>query len=526
METGWIRDNIASLKKLYESSTEEQALSSYIISVIRLLNGMVQIMDGGFHRYERIVLGNAIRLFCEHFRQQVQCAIDCVDDVGEKNEIILDIENAVLQIAQVYKNIVDSTANADKRMFMSLAVDTSLYEFSPKLCGLYACMLEWLVRLYDASGTGQQEYAFLIHPTLESNIKAKVLFKKRENSGKVVVVYIPVNILDRTDLVPVIALHEAFHVLTKKERERKHRAKLMLKLALSGIEDCLFRNIILCMNDRSLDQRRKSEFMEIWFGEIKNDFMQECNALDGTDRFWYSENLLPDITKKLLKGLQQAIEYLEQKKFIDLYMCEGGGFKKCVEEYHIMCEQSLRLLQNLHGMIIGDTLYQMLDRYMHILREAYADVACIITAHLEPESYDLAFDRSIQFKIQKRNFKDVDREMRRMLVYDTVICYADEDFNKRWKLNKMKKHEDNTDFGGLWFFNNEKVLNNAGQKWGKCDNIPIIYQECFFYLKACAQNLKEIDKNPHIKQFREKIKSIIANQDEELLTILGGSYGK
>lgn len=141
-------------------------------------------MDGGFHRYERVILGNAIRLFCEHFREQVQCAIDCVDDVKKKYEIILDIEDAVVQIAQVYKNVVDSTANADKRMFMSLAVDTSLYEFSPKLCGLYARMLEQLVQLYDVSGTGQQDYAFLIHPTLESNIKAKVLSRKGKIPGR------------------------------------------------------------------------------------------------------------------------------------------------------------------------------------------------------------------------------------------------------------------------------------------------------------------------------------------------------
>lgn len=526
METEWIKENIVSLKELYKGCTEEQALSSYIISVIRLLNGMVQIMDGGFHRYERIILGNAIKLFCEHFRQQVQSAIDCVDDFGEKNEIILDIEDAVIQIAQVYKNVVDSTANADKRMFMSLAVDTSLYEFSPKLCGLYACMLEWLVQLYDVSGTGQQDYAFLIHPSLESNIKAKVLFKKRENSGKVVVVYIPVNILDQTDLVPVIALHEAFHVLTKKERERKYRARLLMKLALSGIEECLFNDIILCKNDRSLDQKRKNELMEIWFGKIRDNFKQKCNDLDETDRYWYSENLLQSITKKIIKGLQQAIEYLEQKKFIDHYMNEGDGFGKCVEEYHILCEQSMRLLQNMHAMIIGDTLYQMFDRYMHILREAYADVACIITAHLEPKLYDMAFERSIQFKMEKKHFKDVDREMRRMLVYDTVIVYADKDFSQQWKMNKIKKHDENASFGSLWFFNNEKVLNCARQKWVKYDNIPNIYQECFWYLGKCIQNLINIEQNPDINQFREKIKSIIANKDEDFLTILGGSYGK
>ena len=36
MQVEWIKKNIVDLKKLYEKSAGEQALSSYIISVIRL----------------------------------------------------------------------------------------------------------------------------------------------------------------------------------------------------------------------------------------------------------------------------------------------------------------------------------------------------------------------------------------------------------------------------------------------------------------------------------------------------------
>lgn len=213
------------------------------------------------------------------------------------------------------------------------------------------------------------------------------------------VVYIPVNILDQTGLIPVIALHEAFHVLTKKERERRQRAKLLMKVMLSGIEESLFHGVTLCIDDGNCDRRRKNELMEIWFGQIRENFLQECSELDEGDRCWYSENVLQSVTEKLSRGLQQAIEYLEQGKFIDLYMCEtGNGFRKCVEEYQIMSEQSMYILRNMHEMIINDKLYQMLNRYIHILREAYADIACIITAQLEPELYDLAFEFSVQFK--------------------------------------------------------------------------------------------------------------------------------
>lgn len=521
MQVEWIKKNIVDLKKLYEKSAGEQALSSYIISVIRLLNGMVQIANGGFHRYERIILGKAIKSFCEHFQEQVQCALDCVDDVREKNEIILDIEDAVMQIAQVYKNVIDSTANADKRMFMSLAVDTSLYEFSPKLCGLYAHVLEQLVILMDVSGTGQPDYAFLIHPTLESNIKAKVLFKKRENSGKVVVVYIPVNILDQTDLIPVIALHEAFHVLTKRERERKYRARLLMRVMLLGMEDYLFGDVILCEDDKSLDRRRKSQLMEIWFGKIRDDFMRECNELNEDNRCWYGEKLLQSVTRKLIEGLRCAIEFLEQSKFIELYIGEtGNGFKKCVEEYQNMSEKSMYILRNMHKVIIGDTLYKMLDRYIHILQEAYADVACIVIAQLKPELYDMAFECSVQFKTQKKYFKDEDREMRRMLVYDTVIFYSEE-LGQQWRENKIKKHDDDSEFGNLWFYD-ENMLNIARQNREKCVKIPMVYLGCLDYLGKCIQNLQIIAQNHKIDKFRKKLNGIMADRDDVVLKILGG----
>ena len=96
MDNDWIEKNIKALKCLYQNCRDEQAISSYIISVIRLLNGMVQIGQGGFHRYERIILGNAVRMFSEHFQEQVKKAIYCGYEFREKSDIICDIEEAVI----------------------------------------------------------------------------------------------------------------------------------------------------------------------------------------------------------------------------------------------------------------------------------------------------------------------------------------------------------------------------------------------------------------------------------------------
>lgn len=523
MDNGWIEENIKALKCLYQKCREEQAISSYIISVIRLLNGMAQIGQGGFHRYERIILGNAVRMFSEHFQEQVKRALSCEYEFRKKSDIIFDIEEAVILMAQVYKNIVDSTANADKRMFMSLAVDTTLYEFSPKLCGLYACMLEKLVQLYDVSATGQQNYAFLIHPTLENNIKAKVLFSKRENSGKVCVVCIPVNILDQTDFVPVVALHEAFHVLTKKERGRRRRAKMFVEVAVVGIKESLFRGVVLDSVDGEADRCLKKKWMEVWFGEISKELLKRCDEGEEDDRCWYSNNWLNVVYGKMVNGLLSAKTSLLQGGFAESFIQDTyGGFKECVKKYDQINKSSRDIVNNLNSMIVGGQLYDMLAHYMMILKEAYADIACIITARLEPELYDLAFERSVQFKI-KKSFEDCSREMRRMLVYDTIIVHSDDDFRKKWKEQKELKHNSCQGSGGAYYYN-ENMLKVSGQTGRKYDTIPIVYQKCFEYLAECFESLSMIEKHPDIESFRGYLQRILSKQDETFYTMLSGKY--
>lgn len=523
MGNDWIEENIKALKLLYQNCRDEQALSSYIISVIRLLNGMVQIGQGGFHRYERIILGNAVRMFSEHFQEQVKRAINLGYDYREKNDIIVDIEEAVIQMAQVYKNIVDSTANADKRMFMSLAVDTSLYEFSPKLCGLYACMLEKVVQLYDVSATGQQNYAFLIHPTLENNIKAKVLFSKRESSGKVCVVCIPVNILDQTDFVPVVALHEAFHVLTKRERGRKRRAKMFIEVAVVGIKECLFNGVRLDLVVGEVDRRLKKEWMEVWFGKISKELQKRCDEGDDDDRCWYSKKWLNVVYEKMVNGLLSAKMSLLQGGFAESFIQDMyGDFQECVEKYDEMHKCGMKIVNNLNNMIVGSNLYDMLDHYMMILKEAYADIACIITASLEPELYDLAFERSVQFKI-KNSFEDWSREMRRMLVYDVIIVHSDDDISKKWKNHKEQKHSMCQNSSTTYYYN-ENMLKVSRQTGRKYDTIPIIYQKCFDYLAECFEALNMIKEHPDIEAFRGYLQRIVLKQDETFYTMLSGKY--
>lgn len=75
----WIQDNIKSLQAIVKRVDDENALKSYIIALIRLLNGLMQIEKTFFHQYERKILVEPMKLFCTYFQEQVIKAVDECD---------------------------------------------------------------------------------------------------------------------------------------------------------------------------------------------------------------------------------------------------------------------------------------------------------------------------------------------------------------------------------------------------------------------------------------------------------------
>mgnify|MGYP000225949176 FL=1 len=182
--------------------------------------------------------------------------------------------------------------------------------FFPKLYAVYEELVNRLVRLYDEGK--QEEYAFLLDPTLKNVLYAETLFKKREESGKVVIIHMPVRMLEKTNQIPLYLMHEVFHVLTKKERKRKDRAKRLLLVVLMQVRYCLFDGVSFIEN-KVLDKIWKTELIDGWMEQVFEEY-KIINAHEESDRIFYSKNikkyvieLVNDMLREIEKNLPKAV---------------------------------------------------------------------------------------------------------------------------------------------------------------------------------------------------------------------------
>jgi hypothetical protein len=75
MNNEWIQEEMNELRKLFARCKGEDALMADIICVMRLLNGVSQLCKTEFHKYEKKILANPMKLFVRYFIEQVEEAL-------------------------------------------------------------------------------------------------------------------------------------------------------------------------------------------------------------------------------------------------------------------------------------------------------------------------------------------------------------------------------------------------------------------------------------------------------------------
>lgn len=104
-------------------------------------------------------------------------------------------------MASIYENVINGASNADKRMFMAMPINSTLYNVFPKLYAFYETIVGELTKLYSSKISEEQqgEYAFLLNPTIRNQLYTDILFRRRKDSGKVVIINMPVQFLEKGD---------------------------------------------------------------------------------------------------------------------------------------------------------------------------------------------------------------------------------------------------------------------------------------------------------------------------------------
>lgn len=402
----------------------EPILEAFLLYLLRILNGLSQMEGSDTYGYESQILGAAMRLFCVYYAQQVGKALEQQLHSSDKVRIIEDLEDAISKISNVYKNVIDSTSNSDRQLFTSHAVETSIYDISPKLFATYSMILETLVALFNQ----QDFYAFLLHPSLKSNVETVNLFDIRQQMGKVVLIYIPENKIERVRQIPFFLLHEAFHVLTKEERCRKERAIKMESHMFTGISQRIFQNVSFDCIAEGADEEIKNELMRRWFQT--ESWIDELRKLNDDDRVFYSRNMIAriciewrDALRNIFKGLGQDLCQVFAEKS---YRQGGNPYKELLRvEWEIQ--------KNLVEILADNKVEQYAAIYMQIYREAYADIASILTAGISPDIYKKAFQESQIEPESNMLEKDVLQRIRIYIVAHTVADCKGIAYEAEWQ---------------------------------------------------------------------------------------------
>lgn len=510
----WIKEEIGSLKNWYEKcvETEDEALASYVMCLIRLLNNLVQIEQATLHRYEAQILVQPMRLFSKYFEKEVQNILELSnDDIARKEEKIEDIEEAICRVADIYENVLNGTANTDSQMFLSVPINSSVYSLPPQLYARYSEMIQNLTIAFDDDGSYEVKYAFFLNPTMSRRLWAELLFKKREKPGKVIIIDIPVRILEEHKNLSIYIIHEMFHVLTAKQRNRPARAAVLAEHAVRQVGLRIFEKV-------DLDNGIKKKLISKWFqnvGKVVKEVLEEnkkrhledgVNEIDSKDL--YARNISRLLEEKIIEDLLNVKENL----YSDLlkYLKDHENQKKRGEflRFYNFNEQIItaekRILANINNMLQQRTVNYILDRMIFIFKETYADVACLtIVPDISLNDYENAFRSSMQYMVDQDQFNEDTNRLYRQSLVETVVSYGlseDEDLLE-WAGIQYEKYREKLHRIQMKEREGEEVEKemstvNTGATNGRGLSKSFLTEEMYIdyvqYLWKCREDLQEV----------------------------------
>ncbi len=516
----WIKNDITKYKDIFKKNNQKEvALSRYTLCMVKILNGLAEIGMTEFYKYEKRILWDAMKLFSKHCQERIQYALEC-KEVKEKKRVLTDIENSIAQMMEVFKNIFDGTGNAERQMFQSLLVDTNMYELSPKLCAFYSDILKEVVELFSEE---KRKYAFVMYPTLRSTTEAKTLLKTREEPGKVVVVYISESEIEQFNMMPIFLVHEAFHVITKKERYRQERAANLAVNMMEYMELFLFHEVDFFEDDKGL--RIKEDLMKYWFNDIII-LMSQWEKENKDDKKFYSANIEKELSNKIKKCLTNIYVSLENDVFEYSYeVYQEESYSAFRQHMGRLKQAAKQIRNNLNEIVLGNMVSQSIYLMMFLYRETYADIACILTLQLEAQRYKDAFAGSIQFGFDKDEFQDITRWIRDYLVTKTVSQFSlGSDKGWREHLDELENEKDGL-LSKAKINQQKKGEERAGHFDGTCDRMgkiqlvePVMRRSCMYLGKCAAAFSERLLKVDGAQKFRKNVTYILDSDKNKLLT--------
>lgn len=383
MEIMTYQETVESLIKIKDKceSRKEYNLEFYCDCFIRMLRAYHKTEQGEMLSYVRDILKPAFPLVVRHFLERVNVYFEREEN-RERVEIMRDIEESVIEFDHLFDAIVRSTNHADRILFQTAPMDTTMRYVPPKLCMYYSLLLSGYAELFD--GAKHNEYAFCVYPSLNQMAEAHILFQTRQKSGKVCVIRVPARQFANVKMIRIWLLHEMFHVLPSEElRLRKKRQTSYLKVLLYDLEWRILKNCDTQKFAVSRDEVRQFLIMP-----VVDRIRSELRKREGDERVVYSEPLKRIYVEEILNQLYE-IQNDGQERFVS-YMLEKSSGENVFGNMSMLAdirENFVQIRSNIYLISSREEVRRACDFYMNIFRESFADLFTVITLHLSREDY-------------------------------------------------------------------------------------------------------------------------------------------
>lgn len=423
---------------------QEEILKYYCECMLKLERTFFKIAKTDMLTYIKKTMLPVFPLMVQYFSERAEAYKHETDEM-KKNKILEDIETSVVKFWEVHEAIIRSSNGVDKILFQSAPIDTGQRYAAPKLCSFYSELLNSLAEIFRQGDCEIGQYAFCVYPTMNSQAEAVLLFTTMEKRGKIGIIRIPGKHIADIRYSISLLLHEFFHVIPAKLRNRKQRAQLFLNILLYDLS-----NTIIGKLDFTNNNQNKENFHHYLFEKLIYKCKNEINSKENDDRFFYSSDIVKFYIKQIKKELWEinnlSLTDMLNKVYPNLI---DDDFSEYYKKRELIKEEFL-IISNEISVILSDAYIKRKCRfYMGVFREAFSDLLAVMTMELSPEEY---------LSIFQYTERDIDKDFKRIGLFLRVFFVIesmkmkdenldDEEFVCKW--NNWKQYIDEEHKNGL-----------------------------------------------------------------------------
>lgn len=408
----------------------EKELEFYCNCLLKMVRAYNKIEQTELLYYISRIMKHVFPLVCRYFHDRIERYFGD-SDYFEKQEILKDTEESIVEFSDVFHTIINSTNSADRILFQTAPLNVGMRYAAPKLCVYYTSALNYLSGVLEKDSGQSGNYGFCVYPTLNSHAAAVLLFSSRKEKGKVGIIRLPQKDIADIDHLKIYFLHELFHIVPGNLRYRKRRAGLFANILLYDIYDSIFSSC-----DQRDIEKIGDKLQEYMFSDLISEFEKTIVGHEEDDRLFYSKEIMENFASQIIAWMQnmqkisksEFLSYIIDKRDIDFL--EFNSYSQSIKNVFDEMKRNI-------GVILSDSRIKLIcEFFMDLFREVYSDLLTITTLELLPEEYFSTFYSNFDGIEKKVIAENISFKLRVILVTKTLSNCYDKEKNSSQFLEK------------------------------------------------------------------------------------------